>query len=138
MAAKLRLCFAGLLLSLGACRAEPGAQGPPFWAGKLWSGYSPYAPAGSYAPPPPGCSIEQVNLVSDGSRSACLLPLVTARSQIQRHGARYPTKSARKRYLDSLAKLKSVPRYVDSRLDFLKDYTVELGADDLISFGAKE
>lgn len=62
----------------------------------------------------------------------------TARLKIQRHGARYPTTSAREDYLTSLAKLKSAPHYVDPRLDFLKNYTVELGADDLISFGATE
>jgi len=65
MATKLRLCFAGILLSLGVCHAEPGAQCPPFWAGKLWSGYSPYAPTGPYESPPQGCSIKQVNLVSN-------------------------------------------------------------------------
>ena len=38
----------------------------------------------------------------------------------------------------SLAKLKSAPHYVDARLNFLKNYTIDLGADDLISFGAVE
>jgi len=61
---------------------------------------------------------------------------LTIRLQLQRHGARYPTSSARKEYLTSLAKLKSTPYYNDPRLNFLKNYTVALGADDLISFGA--
>ena len=72
MATKLRLCFV-VLLSLGACHAEPDAKHPPFWAGKLWSGYSPYAPAGSYESPPYGCFLKQVNLVSNNSNSR--LPL---------------------------------------------------------------
>jgi len=71
MATKLRLCFA-ILLSLGACHAEPDAQHPQFWAGKLWAQYSPYTPAGSYKPPPQGCSVEQVNLVSNDSSSRLL------------------------------------------------------------------
>jgi len=73
MATKLRLYFAALnLLSLGACHAESDVQYTPFWAGKLWAGYSPYAPAGSYNFPPQGCSIQQVNLVSNNSSSRLL------------------------------------------------------------------
>ena len=58
--------------------------------------------------------------------------------QIERHGARYPTAKARGKYLASLAKLQSATEFKDPRLDFLKDYTVVLGVDDLIPFGAKE
>ena len=67
MSTKLLLCFAGLLVSLGLCSAEPGGQIAPFWAGKHWGAYSPYAPAGSYKSPPRGCSIQQVNIVSDNT-----------------------------------------------------------------------
>jgi len=69
MATKSLLCLAVLLLSLVVCRAEPDAQHPPFWAGKLWAMYSPYAPAGSYESPPQGCTIKQVNLVSNSTHS---------------------------------------------------------------------
>ena len=62
---KLLWCFAGLLLSLDVCRANSGTQRTQFWAEKLWAEYSPYAPAGPYKPPPQGCSIKQVNLVSN-------------------------------------------------------------------------
>lgn len=68
---RLVLCFVGLLLSLGLCRGEPSGHDAPFWAGKLWAQYSPYAPAGSYKSPPRGCSIEQVNLVSDNPFRLC-------------------------------------------------------------------
>ena len=140
MSTKLLLCFVGLLLSLGLCRAdELGGHHAPFWAGKLWAQYSPYAPAGSYKSPPRGCSIKQVNLVSDNFRLLYRLPgSLTIRLQLQRHGARYPTTSARKNYLTSLAKLKSAPHYDNPQLNFLKNYTVVLGVDDLISFGATE
>jgi len=67
-----------------------------------------------------------------------MLAPLTIRFQIQRHGARYPTTKARGNYLASLAKLQSADHYDDPRLNFLKNYTVALGADDLISFGATE
>lgn len=68
MSTKLLSCFVGLLLSLGLHRAGP------FWAGKHWANYSPYAPAGLYESPPRGCTIEQVNLVSGDSLHLRLLP----------------------------------------------------------------
>ena len=62
------LCFVGLLLSLNLCPAESDdEQQPPFWAGKLWAEYSPYTPVGSYKPPNHGCTITQVNIVSNNS-----------------------------------------------------------------------
>lgn len=70
MSTKLVLCFVGLL-SLSLSRAEPSGHDVLFWAGKPWAQYSPYAPAGSYKSPPRGCSIEQVNLVSDNLSRLC-------------------------------------------------------------------
>ena len=55
----------GLLLSLGFYRTESDdKQQPPFWTGKLWAQYSPYAPVGKYEAPNHGCDITQVNIVS--------------------------------------------------------------------------
>lgn len=73
MTTKLLSALGGLLLSLGVCRADPSTRHAPFWAGKLWAEYSPYAPAGSYKPPPQGCSIKQVNLVNNNDSRSCPL-----------------------------------------------------------------
>ena len=68
MTYKLLLCWIGLLLSFGLCRAEPDKDPQtPFWAGKPWAEYSPYAPAASYKSPSHGCTIKQVNIVSSNS-----------------------------------------------------------------------
>ena len=84
MTTKSWLYFAVFLLSLGVCNAEPGGQDLPFWAGKLWAQYSPYAPAGSYQPPPQDCTIKQVNIVSNDSRSCSLpYPLVLRSSAME-------------------------------------------------------
>ena len=74
MSSKVLLCFIGIALSLGLCRADPYGQSAPFWAGKQWAAFSPYAPAGSYKSPPKGCSIEQVNIVSGNPSRLYLVP----------------------------------------------------------------
>jgi hypothetical protein len=56
--------------------------------------------------------------------------------QIQRHGARYPTASAGQKIASAVAKLKAIPTYTDSRFDFIHSYTYDLGADNLLPFGA--
>ena len=38
----------------------------------------------------------------------------------------------------ALSKLLSVTNYTDPRMAFLQDYEYELGADDLVAFGARE
>ena len=120
-------------------RAEPDeGQQPPFWAGKRWAEYSPYAPAASYKSLPHGCTLKQVNIVSNNSSLVVVIAALTTRLQLERHGARYPTAKARNNSLDSLAKLTSVSRYTDPGLNFLKNYTVVLGADDLLPLGAIE
>ena len=69
MAVKLRF-LVEILLSLGWYRAEfDDKQQSPFWAGKLWAQYSPYAPVGKYEAPNRGCDITQVNIVRNGSSS---------------------------------------------------------------------
>src|SRR5258708_3660806 len=90
MAPKLRLSFVAFLLLLGVCQAEPGGQDAPFWAGKLWAQYSPYAPAGSYQPPPQDCTIKQVNIVSSDSRSCSLSYPLVLRSSAMEPGTQPP------------------------------------------------
>ncbi|KAI0751193.1 phytase [Daedaleopsis nitida] len=84
-----------------------------------WVMYSPYFAAEPYRFPPKSCKIDQVNI-------------------IQRHGARFPTSGAADRIKTALDKLDSVEEYTDPLLDFLKDYTYDLGEDDLVPFGAAQ
>lgn len=58
--------------------------------------------------------------------------------QIQRHGARYPTKGASTAIRQALAKIQSVDEYTDSRLNFLRSFKYQLGTDDLVPFGAAQ
>ena len=60
------------------------------------------------------------------------------RMKLQRHGARYPTDGAGEAIQAAVAKLQSVPRYTDSKLRFLKNYTYDLGSGDLVPLGAAE
>ncbi|KAI9458279.1 phytase [Russula earlei] len=84
-----------------------------------WAQYSPYIPAGRYVPLPPGCIINQVNV-------------------LQRHGSRFPTTNAGKEIKATVKRLKRVKHYKEDYLKFLKDYTWDLGADDLIPLGAAQ
>ncbi|KAF9778341.1 phytase [Thelephora terrestris] len=86
----------------------------------LWAPYSPYHPAGKYeAPIREGCVLSQVNI-------------------LQRHGARYPTSGAAKLILKALKKLQAATTYHDPNLHFLKNYTYDLGVNDLVQFGADQ
>ncbi|OAX37444.1 acid phosphatase [Rhizopogon vinicolor AM-OR11-026] len=86
---------------------------------QLWAQYSPYYPAAEYKAPPPGCNVVQVNL-------------------LQRHGARYPTKSVGKAIAKSVKRLKRAKHFRDSSLTFVANYTYALGVDDLVPFGAAQ
>jgi len=84
-----------------------------------WAQYSPYHPVGSYKPSQSNCHITQANI-------------------LQRHGARFPTFGASLKIGDALSKIQSVKEYTDSRLDFLKTFTYDLGSNDLVPFGAAQ
>ncbi|KAK7685198.1 hypothetical protein QCA50_011561 [Cerrena zonata] len=86
---------------------------------RTWAPYTPYFAAEPYQAPAQGCEVTQVNI-------------------IQRHGARFPTSGASTRIKAALAKIQSVSNYTDSRLDFLKTYTYDLGVADLVPFGAAQ
>ena len=58
--------------------------------------------------------------------------------QLQRHGARYPTTGATRTITAALAKLQAATSYNDTKLDFLKSYTYDLGKDDLVKYGADQ
>lgn len=84
-----------------------------------WAQYSPYHPIGLYEPAPGHCQITQVNI-------------------LQRHGARFPTSGASKSIKAALAKIQNVKAFTNPRLNFLKTFTYDLGADDLVPFGAAQ
>jgi hypothetical protein len=56
---------------------------------------------------------------------------------LQRHGARYPTKSVGKAIEKSVKRLQRAEHF-DSSLAFVANYTYTLGIDDLVPFGAAQ
>jgi hypothetical protein len=120
------MTFAALSLSFLAFgsilvySSQQGFDDPEPWKAirTSWAMYSPYVPAANYHPPVAGCAVNQVNL-------------------IQRHGARYPTSGLADHIIKTLRKVQSVEQYNSPSLEFLKNYTYELGgAADLVPFGA--
>ncbi|EMD40276.1 hypothetical protein CERSUDRAFT_79948 [Gelatoporia subvermispora B] len=81
--------------------------------------YSPYFPVAAYQAPPETCNITQVHI-------------------LQRHGARYPTSGAGAQIEAALAKLRTAKAYTDPRLAFLRNFTYDLGTNDLVAFGAAQ
>ncbi|KAF8870777.1 histidine phosphatase superfamily [Infundibulicybe gibba] len=98
----------------------PDSPGP---LSQSWAQYSPYFPVNPYKPPPHGCAVTQL---AD--------PNIT---QLQRHGARFPTALASVPIRAALSKLQSVPT-VDSNLAFLANFTYDLGTDDLVPLGTRQ
>ncbi|KAL9129538.1 MAG: hypothetical protein Q9217_002025 [Psora testacea] len=86
-----------------------------------WGQYSPYYVVDSEVSsrPPDGCRVTFAQLLS-------------------RHGARYPTKDKSRRYNDTIAKIQSRTRNFSGPFAFLQQYTYDLGADDLTTFGEQE
>ncbi|KIP09825.1 hypothetical protein PHLGIDRAFT_22644 [Phlebiopsis gigantea 11061_1 CR5-6] len=101
------------ILSLLALSRVP-QLGVPEKIQRHWGQYSPYFPVGEYAQPPPGCVIDQVNI-------------------LQRHGARYPNDDDD--YYKAVRRLQGA-KQLKGDLKFLKDYEYTLGVDDLLAFGA--
>ena len=58
--------------------------------------------------------------------------------QLQRHGARYPNAEDGELYSRAVDHITAAEKFADKRLKFLKDYEYELGADDLVPFGAAQ
>ncbi|KAK7471989.1 hypothetical protein VKT23_000097 [Stygiomarasmius scandens] len=91
-----------------------------FLVQRSWAQYSPYFPVEEYKAPPSGCTIDQVNI-------------------IQRHGARFPTSGSSANILSAVNKLKSVQdSFVDPKMSFIREYTYDLGINDLVEFGAMQ
>ncbi|KAH9066440.1 phytase [Lactarius vividus] len=86
---------------------------------RTWAQYAPYIPVAKYVPPPPMCTISQVHV-------------------LQRHGTRWPTSNAAARCKSAVDKLKRVKDYEEDYLVFLKNFTWDLGENDLLPLGAKQ
>ncbi|KAI5115967.1 hypothetical protein M0805_000610 [Coniferiporia weirii] len=84
-----------------------------------WAQYSPHFSVSEYTSPPRGCKITQANI-------------------LQRHGARYPTSNAGVMIQSAVAKLQGASPFKDPQLVFIKNYTYDLGSNDLVSFGAAQ
>ena len=55
--------------------------------------------------------------------------------QIERHGARYPKKKPSKKMKSALEKLQGVT-ITESSMQFISNFTYNLGTDDLTAYGA--
>ncbi|RDX44136.1 acid phosphatase [Lentinus brumalis] len=104
---------------LGPERHRAPPLGVPKSLQTKWAQYSPWHPIDDYSAPPAGCEINQVNI-------------------LQRHGARYPNADDGEQYSKAVEHITSADKFADKRLKFLKGYEYELGADDLVPFGAAQ
>ncbi|EIW52336.1 acid phosphatase [Trametes versicolor FP-101664 SS1] len=102
----------------GVLRAPP-LPGVPKGLQTKWAQYSPWHPVDEYRAPPAGCNITQVNI-------------------LQRHGARFPNAEDGENYAQAVEHLAAADKFRDKRLKFLEKYEYELGADDLVPFGAAQ
>ncbi|KAK7453498.1 hypothetical protein VKT23_011775 [Stygiomarasmius scandens] len=101
-----------------ASRAVRDDKQEGFILERSWAQYSPFFPVDEYQLPPRGCVIDQVNI-------------------IQRHGARFPTSGASTDIISAVNKLKAVQdSFIDPKMLFIRNYTYDLGTDDLVAFGA--
>jgi hypothetical protein len=86
-----------------------------------WGNYAPYfsVPSSISASTPTGCEISFVNLLS-------------------RHGARFPTTSKITDYEELFEQIHSQTTSYSAEYEFIKNYTYDLGANDLTAFGQQE
>ncbi|KAJ4477454.1 phytase [Lentinula aciculospora] len=106
-----------VLVGVGTCVALlPGNYYPSNMVdNQNWGAYSPYLPVAEYVAPPERCEI----------------------TQLQRHGARDPTAGPAAKIAIAVSKLQNVSTYGDSSLDFIRNFTLDLGTNDLVPFGAE-
>lgn len=96
-----------------------GGNRVPDFGDIRWAQASPFRPVEEYRAPPEGCEITQVNL-------------------LERHAARYPTKSATIDIKSALAKMQAVPAYSDEKYAFIRDFVYDMGTDELMPFGGMQ
>ncbi|KAK0207139.1 phytase [Desarmillaria ectypa] len=108
----LALCFP--VYSFGSYEVNLSAV--PFT--ENWAQYSPFVSLAEYQVPS-NCMVTQINL-------------------LERHGARYPTNGSAARIISAIDKLTAVGVFTNERMQFLANYTYDLGVADLVPFGAAQ
>ena len=104
-----------------------------------WAYYSPYHPAAPFeGATRKGCVVSQVNIVSRDPYLYHIFVDIHSALKLQRHGARYPTSGLTRVITAALAKLQAAASYNDTKLDFMKSYSYDLGKDDLVKYGADQ
>ncbi|KXN84944.1 3-phytase A [Leucoagaricus sp. SymC.cos] len=81
-------------------------------------------PVSKYREPPRDCKITQARI------------FFYQVNILKRHGARFPTSSAANRILSGVNKLKSATSFTNPHLQFLANFTYDLGTDVLVPLGA--
>ncbi|KUJ11549.1 phosphoglycerate mutase-like protein [Mollisia scopiformis] len=119
----LSIILLGTFISLGSAQCdtvETGYQCDTSISHN-WGNYAPYfsVPSTISADTPAGCSISFVNLLS-------------------RHGARFPTTSKTTEYEELFEQIHANTTSYSAEYDFIKNYTYDLGANDLTAFGQQE
>ena len=61
-----------------------------------------------------------------------------SQKKLQRHGARYPTKSSGEAIQESVEQIQQATSFNNPNLTFIKDYKYTLGTDNLVPFGAAQ
>ncbi|KAK0499432.1 histidine phosphatase superfamily [Armillaria luteobubalina] len=88
-----------------------------------WAQYSPFVSLEEYHVPR-NCVVTQVRVLYPCS--------------LERHGARYPTLGSAARIVSAINKLTAVGEFTNERMQFLANYTYDLGVADLVPFGAAQ
>ncbi|KIK65846.1 hypothetical protein GYMLUDRAFT_158434 [Collybiopsis luxurians FD-317 M1] len=95
----------------------------PYVLQQNWGAYAPYYSLNEYVSPPERCEELRIHHFA---------------SQLQRHGARYPTAGPGAIIAAAVSKLQGVTAYQDSNLDFIHNFVYDLGTNDLVLFGAAQ
>ncbi|EEQ29851.1 putative 3-phytase [Microsporum canis] len=90
---------------------------------QFWGQYSPYF------------SLEGRSVVPSTVPAGCR---ITFAQSLQRHGARYPTKSKSATYSELIERIQNDATAFKDEFAFLEDYTYDLGSDDMTPFGERQ
>ncbi|CRG90097.1 phytase [Talaromyces islandicus] len=88
-----------------------------------WGQYSPFF------------SLEKQSEISTAVPPTCQIVFAQV---LARHGARYPTSSKREKYVELIDTIHKQAKSYEGDYAVLKDYKIQLGADDLTRFGEQE
>lgn len=100
--------------------------------------YSPWYPAEAYVPPPSGCHVDQVNIVSANMKNRCASQCADFMLKIERHGARYPTTRDSAAIKPVYERFRSFATHKNPALNFIHKWKWSLGTESLVPFGAAQ